>query len=408
MPLVIYTGIHAIARESELRLPVGTQRLTLDTLTAESPSAVPSLQSSGGVEITEESQQVLLVESFPESVFQRVSQWLKQTATNKAMMVWPRPVAYIAALLAAGRHLDEALEEWQQLATSVLKLFYYHRRQLTLVSAEPGSDAPHTGEKTLLTLPAPEHSPIFTLAAKQLVEENEYLTQTFAKLTASSALKYKSNTSTSEQVKNALAEQHQLVKAQQETEQKIASLQEENDMVIAELHRVQELLESKLIERDQRSEQRKKEVQQHNTWEQWLKANANRFTKAAYRHSRTHRKTLSQQIALLNTSTHFDSSWYLEQYPDLKKVNINPAEHYLKFGALEGRNPSPHFNTEFYVTQYPDVASSGQNPLLHYLRYGQMEQRKTNYEQLQLPSPQSSGQEVTDPSSQATQDEETR
>ncbi|XGA79228.1 hypothetical protein OR573_12045 [Halomonas sp. CH40] len=613
MPLVIYTGIHAMTREPELRLPAGTQMLTLEALKAESPAAAPQPEHSDEAEKTEENQQALLLESLSEQVLESVSQWLNQDATmNKAIIVWPSPVAYIAALLADGKQSDEALEDWQQLATALLKLFRSHRRQLKLVAAEPGGESPAMDDMTLATLPVPEHSPIYTLAAKQLVDASETLTQTATRLFTSSELAYKTSEALTDQVNGALlhhqqhvqqtanlqqnleqlkhqqaeqqaaskkqldeltkqrdnlrqeqTQQHAASKKQldeltkqrdnlkQEKEQQLSALQEENDMVIAELHRVQEalektlnernaankkaeelaklkplhestekelkalkqqnqsekdahaqtrkklaetqtsmaglqeenamviaelhrvqeLLESKLYERDELVKQRDRLTHQHNVavqqresalqqlerrlvqlqqlhtdkkaqqldqealkqrlertqkqlnvlksefqqalherdaWNQWLKSHAYRFITATYRYSRAYRKTLRQQSSLINASSYFDAHWYQEQYPDLAEAKANPAEHYLKFGALEGRNPSPHFNTEFYITQYPDVATAGDNPLIHFLRHGQMERRKTNYEQLQLPSPQSSGQEATDASSQATQDEETR
>jgi hypothetical protein len=53
-----------------------------------------------------------------------------------------------------------------------------------------------------------------------------------------------------------------------------------------------------------------------------------------------------RKAAALTRSGWFDPAWYLEKYPDVKKAGMNPAEHYVRFGAREGRLPraigTPH------------------------------------------------------------------
>jgi len=63
----------------------------------------------------------------------------------------------------------------------------------------------------------------------------------------------------------------------------------------------------------------------------------------------------------------FDSEWYLSHYPDVKDAGIDPATHYLLYGAAEGRNPGPQFRTAEYLHEHASVVISGQNPLLHWL-----------------------------------------
>ena len=140
MPLVIYTGIHAISREPELHLPPGTQILTLNALTAESPAALLPSENSDESHQADESQQSLLLESLCEETLNTLSGWLKKNTDAKATIVWPKPDAYIAGELAAGKKTDDVLDEWQQLAAAVLTLFRSHRRQLMLVGAEPGGE----------------------------------------------------------------------------------------------------------------------------------------------------------------------------------------------------------------------------------------------------------------------------
>lgn len=117
---------------------------------------------------------------------------------------------------------------------------------------------------------------------------------------------------------------------------------------------------------------------------QWLRVHAQRHAIAAYRSSRGYKKALPKQIAALEASSLFDADWYCAQYPDVAQANIQPAEHFIKFGAIDGRHPGPLFSTEFYLTHYEDVAASGQHPLLHYLHYGKEENREIHPPHYQL------------------------
>lgn len=87
------------------------------------------------------------------------------------------------------------------------------------------------------------------------------------------------------------------------------------------------------------------------------------------------RKKLSQDMSLLYTSELFDADWYLETYSDVQKDSIDPAEHYLLYGASEGRKPSPYFDGKWYLQANPDVASENTNPLIHYIKFGREEKR---------------------------------
>jgi glycosyltransferase involved in cell wall biosynthesis len=71
----------------------------------------------------------------------------------------------------------------------------------------------------------------------------------------------------------------------------------------------------------------------------------------------------------------FDADWYLKQYADVATAGVDAAEHYLRHGAREGRNPSEFFRSSWYLEQNPDVTRAGVNPLVHYLRYGAKEGR---------------------------------
>jgi hypothetical protein len=89
------------------------------------------------------------------------------------------------------------------------------------------------------------------------------------------------------------------------------------------------------------------------------------------------RRRLAKQKALLEQSGLFDAAWYRSTYPDVVELGEDPAVHYLRHGAREGRNPGPKFDTQDYIKRYPDVskAEPAINPLLHYVLHGQKEGR---------------------------------
>ena len=66
----------------------------------------------------------------------------------------------------------------------------------------------------------------------------------------------------------------------------------------------------------------------------------------------------------------FDPQWYVEQYPDVGRSGISALDHYLRFGAREGRSPHPLFDAKFYWKTYPEAILSGLLPLEHYLKEG--------------------------------------
>lgn len=78
---------------------------------------------------------------------------------------------------------------------------------------------------------------------------------------------------------------------------------------------------------------------------------------------------------LIEKSGLFDKTYYHLTYPEIKSQITDPIEHYLKFGAKEGKNPSKNFDSLFYLSSYPDVKKTGINPLVHYILHGKKEQR---------------------------------
>ncbi len=86
-------------------------------------------------------------------------------------------------------------------------------------------------------------------------------------------------------------------------------------------------------------------------------------------------RKLRDQVSIIEGSGLFDREWYLNTYPDVRAAGMDPIEHYLRFGWKESRNPCNGFDTAYYLRANPDVARSGLNPLLHYVKFGRDEGR---------------------------------
>ncbi len=82
----------------------------------------------------------------------------------------------------------------------------------------------------------------------------------------------------------------------------------------------------------------------------------------------------------LNVSPHpeFDARWYKSQYPDVASSHIPMLIHFSAHGWQEGRRPNRDFDCDWYLNQYPDVAELGMNPLAHYVLHGKAEGRRRN------------------------------
>jgi len=73
----------------------------------------------------------------------------------------------------------------------------------------------------------------------------------------------------------------------------------------------------------------------------------------------------------------FDRDYYLARNPDVAAAGIDPIIHFMEFGWREGRDPTAAFDTTRYLAVYRDVAAADANPFEHYLLWGQSEGRDT-------------------------------
>lgn len=76
------------------------------------------------------------------------------------------------------------------------------------------------------------------------------------------------------------------------------------------------------------------------------------------------------QVRLLTESGQFHSRWYSAVYQDRKGSGLSAAEHYLRIGAILGRNPRAGFDRAHYLATYPEVAARGMEPAIHYAQEG--------------------------------------
>lgn len=70
-----------------------------------------------------------------------------------------------------------------------------------------------------------------------------------------------------------------------------------------------------------------------------------------------------RRIKILALSPHFDPGWYAETYSDVSYSVMTPEEHFIRLGALEGRDPSPDFSVARFYSEHPDARSAGYDPI---------------------------------------------
>ena len=63
-------------------------------------------------------------------------------------------------------------------------------------------------------------------------------------------------------------------------------------------------------------------------------------------------------------------------YPDIAN-EPDPALHYLRRGAAEGRSPGLRFDGPAYARRHPEVRLENANPLLHFLDSGASDARRS-------------------------------
>lgn len=412
-----------------------------------------------------------------------LSQWINDT--EAAHTIWLGVVQaeyYLAYAQENGSSLETAAARWQKKTEELLAIQRQHRRQIKLFNIHQALAAP---DKFCAAIssdivispfnPEADESSLALLAACQYVTQNTELKELNTRLQASAAalcdseqlnvdIDYVLNIhrTQSRELKAIHEEYDQLLQQvreiqslldqsksrceeleknqlnapdQTEINKQLKETEEERDLILAQLHLVQEQLEEyylklqaeqqKTGDEQHRLTSKLEAVQQQNkhallardkqhakeldALESQLRKTKARAASSEFNKNQLEKELqaiksslvwktsaplravrrigkkddeaaqqLQQQVALLLTSEFFDVDWYLSHYPDVAENGINPAEHYLLFGAAEGRLPSQHFDGNWYWQHYPDVAEAAFNPLLHFIMYGQEEGRNAS------------------------------
>ncbi len=226
-----------------------------------------------------------------------------------------------------------------------------------------------------------------TQTSKTLIEQSDNLQQ---QLDAAQA-----------ELKQLHGERAAAKKAEEVNQRDKQLMQQENHLLLEQLHLVQEALEQKFHSQQQFEAELKNSdaalvvanAEIAKLQNELNKIKASRFYKLinlAQPKNQTaiNKRKLQRNVRKLKASPLFDAEWYLMSNADVVQENMDPASHYIKFGAVEGRDPSTYFNTNWYLQANPDVAESGINPLIHYIEHGKAEGRAPRpEEQNYLPSP---------------------
>ncbi|UMA67205.1 glycosyltransferase (plasmid) [Roseivivax marinus] len=77
-----------------------------------------------------------------------------------------------------------------------------------------------------------------------------------------------------------------------------------------------------------------------------------------------HDVVTAEELRKIRQSVHFDAKWYLKAYPEVATLRLDPAVHYLRYGAAMRRDPGPRFSTSFFYDTQPEARRSGRNPLV--------------------------------------------
>jgi hypothetical protein len=237
------------------------------------------------------------------------------------------------------------------------------------------------------------------LLLRQLVEVKEQLAKAFlAKQQIEQAEKARGAELQQLQARMAQVEQtrEKLEATNQSLEAARKDALEENELLLKQLHQVQEELEHYFLKYQETLNReapvpeakaaalggipeldvgRQPLVQSKKTTA-WTRHTLIRALAKPFKRPDRKKEKIRRQAEVLNQSGLFDQQWYLSRYSDVAAAGVDPTEHYLQFGAAEGRNPSAKFDTVYYLQSNPDVAAAGVNPLLHYIQFGISEGRQ--------------------------------
>ena len=62
----------------------------------------------------------------------------------------------------------------------------------------------------------------------------------------------------------------------------------------------------------------------------------------------------------------FDPDWYVEVYPDVALGDLDPLDHFLRYGQVLGRRPGPDFDPVIWRAMHPNLSPAA-DPLAHFM-----------------------------------------
>lgn len=227
---------------------------------------------------------------------------------------------------------------------------------------------------------------------KQLIDANEQRTKSEEKEQSEASLLENENKELKKESEHLLAKIMEADEKLTVEKQQHKEAQEESELLLLQLHQVQEELEHYFLLYQKSNPEQAEEKQADQTLsvpqsendqkkydapvkDQSLTLNPFKMTKNIAK-KLIDRLSVNSQMKSIKASGLFDEKWYLQEYPDVEREKVNSIKHYMLHGYKEGRNPSPNFDTLWYLEAYPEVAAEKINPLFHYIKYGQNEGRK--------------------------------
>ena len=365
----------------------------------------------------------------PENWYVNVKSSGNLATTDLYLLLYSKPERVIAKAMQSGASCSEAFENWKEAVTNLLAFYKKHPTQAALVEVESARNnyealvawlQQNRGVKVSKTVAVgaastssePEESAselLQRLIATQQVAQNSGAKELLNELEAATVpLENGLFNAPQMNVDTTWETLHELISAEKVAPQQVEQLSKENELLLLQLHNVQEELEryyfhnreltELLTEKDDQLSRLKSLKKEHEK----LKFARRRLVYELHQARLVQRQTspkarlkkligiparllgklspkkrqIPAQLRMVSQSDLFDAAWYLEKNRDVRESTIDPLVHFVLFGGQEGRAPSKWFSSKWYLSTYPDVAQSGVNPLVHYLSSGKDEGRK--------------------------------
>lgn len=311
------------------------------------------------------------------------------------LLLHSRPELALARAMDEGKDPAAAFDEWLLSARQMLMFYKNNRRNAALVDVVGAVEYPKAFVKTLsahlglitqnlasTALSTTNPTDFHQLLGNQYVAQSNNVNRLLAELEACSLpigdLNYLPPVM---DVTRFFSESVLKRNKDREVQEQCDSLREENKLVLDQLFSIQEELERQYLENQDLKFLCEQEVRMRQQEQQ--KGLLNSLIKTPLKKAgrslrnlmpRYHRQL--KHAKLVQNSSYFDSNWYLRNNRDVASKGTDPLEHFLLYGAFEGRAPSEKFDPAWYLQSNQDVAESRINPLVHYLLMGKAEGRR--------------------------------